>query len=58
MPATQIESPPPAKRRELMMFLFITVVLFPILSVMLVGSLGFAIWFWQILTGPPGPPGG
>lgn len=52
----QTEPNPPARRRELMMFLFITVILFPILSVMLVGSMGFAIWFWQILTGPPGPP--
>ncbi|AOH35482.1 periplasmic nitrate reductase, NapE protein [Luteimonas sp. JM171] len=48
---------PPSKRRELLMFLLITVVLFPLLSVMLVGAFGFSIWFWQILTGPPGPPG-
>ncbi|NLB59173.1 MAG: periplasmic nitrate reductase, NapE protein [Gammaproteobacteria bacterium] len=53
----QDQAAPPAKRRELLMFLFITVVLFPLLSVMLVSSYGFAIWFWQILTGPPGPPG-
>lgn len=53
----QTDAEPPGKRRELLMFLFLTVVLFPLLSVMIVGAYGFAIWFYQILTGPPGPPG-
>ena len=44
----------PSKRRELYLFLFITVVLFPVLSVMIVGGYGFAVWFWQMLfSGPP-----
>ena len=47
----------PTRRRELLMFLFLTVVLFPILSVMIVGGYGFAVWIWQIFNGPPGPPG-
>ncbi|MBJ6980182.1 periplasmic nitrate reductase, NapE protein [Luteimonas sp. MC1750] len=41
------------KRRELILFLFITVVLFPILSVMIVGGYGFAVWIFQMFTGPP-----
>lgn len=46
----------PRKRRELLLFLFITVILFPLLSVMIVGGYGFAVWIWQMLfTGPPGP---
>ena len=46
------------KRRELLLFLFITVVLFPLLAVMIVGGYGFAIWIWQMLfAGPPGPAG-
>lgn len=43
----------PGKRRELILFLFITVVLFPILSVMIVGGYGFAVWIFQMFTGPP-----
>ncbi|WP_028021625.1 trimethylamine N-oxide reductase system protein TorE [Enterovibrio calviensis] len=36
-------------------FLFITVFLFPILSVMLIGGYGFAIWMSQVFFfGPPG----
>lgn len=44
----------PGKRRELLLFLFITVVLFPVLSVMVVGGYGFAVWIWQMFNGPPG----
>lgn len=44
----------PRKRREILLFLFITVVLFPLLSVMIVGGYGFAVWISQMLfTGPP-----
>lgn len=44
----------PGKRRELTLFFFITVVLFPLLSVMIVGGYGFAVWISQMLfTGPP-----
>ena len=42
------------RRREGAVFLFLTVVLFPLLSVALVGGYGFLVWIWQIFTGPPG----
>lgn len=42
-----------AKRKELLLFFFITVVLFPVLSVLIVSSFGFSVWFWQIIFGPP-----
>ncbi|MCL1116340.1 MULTISPECIES: periplasmic nitrate reductase, NapE protein [Pseudomonadati] len=42
------------KSLELKIFIFLTVFLAPILSVLLVSALGFSIWFSQILTGPPG----
>ena len=45
---------PTRKRRELFLFLFIVVVLFPILSVMVVGTYGLGVWIYQILMGPPG----
>ena len=34
-------------------FIFLTVFLAPILSVILVGGLGFMIWISQIFFGPP-----
>jgi len=42
------------KRGERRVFLFITVFLFPVLSVILVGSYGLMIWLSQLLFGPPG----
>ncbi len=42
------------RRRELGAFLFITVFLFPLLSVLLVSGFGFAVWIWQMFFGPPG----
>ena len=45
------------RRRELLTFLFLTIVLGPVLSVAVVGGFGFVVWIVQILTGPPGPPG-
>jgi len=43
------------RSREWQSFLFITVFLFPILSVMAVGGYGFIVWMMQIfLLGPPG----
>ena len=42
------------KRGERRVFIFITVILFPVLSVILVGGYGFAIWMLQLIFGPPG----
>lgn len=44
------------KGEELKGFLFLTVVLAPVLSVALVVGYGFAIWMYQLLVGPPGAP--
>lgn len=41
------------KRLERRMFMFITIVLFPLLSVMLVGGYGLLIWVSQMIWGPP-----
>lgn len=41
-----------SKKKELKAFLFITVVLFPLLSVVLVGGYGFVIWMGQLMFGP------
>jgi nitrate reductase NapE len=46
---------PPAgrRRRELLMFLFLTVVLWPAFAVAFVGSWGLAVWLYQAMTGHP-----
>jgi nitrate reductase NapE len=44
------------KKRELRVFLFVTVVLAPILATVIVGGYGFVIWIYQLIAGPPGPP--
>ena len=43
-----------SKHKELWTFLFLTVVLAPAISIVLVGSYGFTIWIYQLLAGPPG----
>ncbi|TLU66862.1 periplasmic nitrate reductase, NapE protein [Thalassotalea litorea] len=42
------------KSRERNTFLFLTIFLAPILSIIIVGSYGFIIWMSQIIYGPPG----
>ncbi len=42
-----------SKNRELMGFLFLTVVLAPVLSAAVVGGYGFLIWMYQLIAGPP-----
>ncbi len=42
------------KRRELRAFLFLTIVLAPVLSVVIVGGYGFLVWMYQLMAGPPG----
>lgn len=44
------------KKRELTVFLFVAVVLAPILATVIVGGYGFIIWIYQLILGPPGPP--
>lgn len=41
------------KARELRAFLFLTMVLVPVLSVAIVGGYGFLIWMYQLFAGPP-----
>lgn len=55
---TAVMDPSRDRRRDLLGFLFLTVVLVPVLAVIVVGGFGFAIWVFQMFAGPPGPPGG
>jgi nitrate reductase NapE len=44
------------RRMEIFAFLFLTAVVMPALAVATVGSYGLAVWVYQMLAGPPGPP--
>ena len=44
------------RRMEIFAFLFLTAVLIPALAVATVGSYGLAVWVYQMMAGPPGPP--
>ncbi|WMC11872.1 periplasmic nitrate reductase, NapE protein [Oceanimonas pelagia] len=44
----------PGKGREWLSLLFMTLVLFPLLSIICVGGYGFAVWMLQLVFGPPG----
>lgn len=45
-----------SKRREWSVFLFLTVVLAPVLAVAVVGGYGFLVWMYQLIAGPPSAP--
>jgi periplasmic nitrate reductase NapE len=54
--STETAQPKGSRGRELAMFLFLTVVLAPVLAVAAVGGYGFVVWMLQMIYGPPGPP--
>jgi len=43
-------------KTEIFTFILLTGVLIPALAVTIVGSYGLAVWIYQTMTGPPGPP--
>jgi nitrate reductase NapE len=47
---------PRRRRMEIFAFLFLTAVVMPALTVATVGSYGLAVWIYQMVAGPPGPP--
>jgi periplasmic nitrate reductase NapE len=57
MDDNDFESASDRKRKERRLFLFIILLFFPLLSVAIVGTYGFSIWMFQLIMGPPGPPG-
>jgi periplasmic nitrate reductase NapE len=44
------------RRMEIFAFLFLTAVMMPALAIASVGSYGLAVWIYQMVAGPPGPP--
>ena len=44
------------RRQELLSFLFLTVVVAPVLAVVIVSGYGFLVWMSQLIGGPPTGP--
>jgi nitrate reductase NapE len=42
------------KAQELRSFVFLAVVMAPVLAVIIVSGYGFAVWMYQLVAGPPG----
>jgi nitrate reductase NapE len=57
-PNTQDESSSGSRRQELIVFLIIAALIWPVVAVGLVGGYGFLVWMSQLILGPPGPPPG
>ena len=47
----------PTHRSEILTFLVLAFGIWPIVAVAVVGGYGFLVWMYQIIAGPPGPPG-
>ncbi len=47
-------APASRKARELWVFLFLTVVFWPMVAIAIVGGYGLAVWLFQLAAGPPG----
>lgn len=46
------------RRKELVTFFLLAFGVWPVVAVGVVGGYGFLVWMWQLISGPPGPPGG
>jgi nitrate reductase NapE len=42
------------RAQELRSFLFLSVVMAPVLAVIFVSGYGFLVWMYQLVVGPPG----
>ncbi len=41
------------KRKEWRLFIFIIIFFFPLATFLLVAAMGFSIWMYQLVMGPP-----
>lgn len=56
-PHSQNEPGRSSRRSEIITFLVLAFGIWPVVAVGVVGGYGFLVWMYQIVTGPPGPPG-
>lgn len=56
-PAVQDAGPAARTRREeIIAFVILAVLIWPVIAIGVVGGYGFLIWMSQLVFGPPGPP--
>ena len=55
-PHNRIDDVPHKRRMEIYAFLIVTALIMPALAVATVGTWGFTVWIYQVISGPPGPP--
>ncbi|RYG56867.1 MAG: periplasmic nitrate reductase, NapE protein [Alphaproteobacteria bacterium] len=48
------EGPPSTRTEETRSFLFLSVVMAPVIAVLVVSGYGFLVWVYQMFAGPPG----
>ena len=53
MDPAPLQPAPPSRRLELKAFLFLTVVMAPVLAGIVIGTYGLAVWIYQMFAGPP-----
>lgn len=51
------QAPKSRRRSEMLAFLVLAFGIWPVVAVGVVGGYGFMVWMYQIVFGPPGPPG-
>ena len=55
-PDDGLEIQPVSRRQEVLAFVILAILIWPVLAVGVVGGYGFLVWMYQIIAGPPGPP--
>jgi nitrate reductase NapE len=48
------DGPPSTRTEEIRSFLFLSVVMAPVIAVLVVTGYGFLVWVYQMFAGPPG----
>jgi nitrate reductase NapE len=46
--------PDQRKKEEFRTWLFLALIMAPVLAVVIVSVFGFGVWFYQLIAGPPG----
>ncbi|MEA2737720.1 MAG: periplasmic nitrate reductase NapE [Acetobacteraceae bacterium] len=53
--ALEVAVAEPRRWREALMFLILSVLIWPVIATGFVGTYGLAFWIYFMLAGPPGP---
>ena len=50
---SELEEEPQRKKEDFRTWLFLSLVMAPVLAVLIVSAFGFAVWIYQMIAGPP-----